>query len=195
MDYTISGLQPVQTGGEWEHGNSWFLFDESGTFSVDKDIKARIYLVGGGCDGGNGDGNAYARTGTGGSGGDGGYVYTIPSVLIPKNTDCRLTVAGKKDKSVTTGSVSIDSNDNPYTGGNSNQIHFLVIGCVSLFVFVLLCLFIGKNGMTEEEKERKFSKIIAWGKKGGKVRAAVALTVIFLLLSFYYGIGMKTSEK
>lgn len=100
-----------------------------------------------------------------------------------------------KDKSGTTGSVSVDSNDNPYTGGNSNQIHFLVIGCVSLFVFVLLCLFIGKNGMTEEEKERKFSKIIAWGKKGGKVRAAVALTVIFLLLSFYYGIGMKTSEK
>lgn len=100
-----------------------------------------------------------------------------------------------KDKSGTTGAVSIDSSNNPYTGYKSNQTFFFVIGCVSLFVFVTLCLFTGKNGMTEEQKERKFTKLIVWGKKGGKIRAAIALTVIFLLLSFYYGIGMKKSAK
>ncbi len=85
--------------------------------------------------------------------------------------------------------------NNPYTSGESHTLTYLVIGMISLVVFVTLCLFTGKNGMSEEEKERRFSKIIAWGKRGGKVRAAIALAVIFLLLSFYYGIGMKTSEN
>ena len=100
-----------------------------------------------------------------------------------------------KDKAGAVGTVSGGTEGNPYTGGVSNQTKFLIAGCISLFIFVMLCLFTGKNGMTEEEKEQKFSKLIAWGKRGGKVRAAIALIVIFLLLSFYYGIGMKKSAK
>lgn len=88
-----------------------------------------------------------------------------------------------------------DINDNPYTNGDSHAKFYFTAGIVSLFAFIMLCLFTGKNGMTEEQKEQKFSKLIAWGKRGGKVRAAIALTVIFLLLSFYYGIGMKQSAK
>lgn len=87
------------------------------------------------------------------------------------------------------------SGNNPYTGDNSHTTFYLVTGIASLFVFIILCLFTGNNGMTKEQKDRKFSKIIAWGKKGGKVRAAIALAVIFLLLSFYYSIGMKRSAK
>lgn len=49
--------------------------------------------------------------------------------------------------------------------------------------------------MTKEQKDHKSSKIIAWGKKGGKARAAIALAIIFLLLSFYYSIGMKRSAE
>ncbi len=96
-------------------------------------------------------------------------------------------------------SASVDNSqngaNNPYTGNNSPTTIYFTVGIVSLIVFVILCLFTGKNGMSEEEKERRFSKIIAWGKRGGKVRAVIALAVIFLLLSFYYGIGMKTSEN
>lgn len=90
---------------------------------------------------------------------------------------------------------SQNGENNPYTGSNSHSEIYLTVGIVSLIVFVILCLFTGKNGMTEEQKEHKFAKLIAWGKRGGRIRAAVALTVIFLLLSFYYGIGMKTSEN
>lgn len=97
--------------------------------------------------------------------------------------------------SVTPSDGNDSSNDNPYTNGDSHAKFYFTAGIASLFVFVMLCLFTGKNGMTEEQKEQKFSKLIAWGKRGGKVRAAIALTVIFLLLSFYYGIGMKRPVK
>lgn len=85
--------------------------------------------------------------------------------------------------------------NNPYTGSSSHTTIYLIIGIVSFTVFVALCLFTGKNGMTEEQKERKFAKLIAWGKGGGRIRSVVALAAIFVLLSFYYGIGIKTSEK
>lgn len=93
------------------------------------------------------------------------------------------------------GGVPGSTGGNPNTGGNSHAIFYFIAGIISLFVFIILCLFTGKNGMTEEEKECKFAKLIAWGKNGGKIRAVIALTVIFLLLSFYYGIGMKKSAK
>lgn len=106
-------------------------------------------------------------------------------------------VLAYSDKSnVANGIQSGNSNGyNPYTGGKSHTKVYFTVGLISLLVFFVLCFFTGKNGMTEEQKERKFAKLIAWGKRGGKVRATVALAVIFLLLSFYYGIGMKTSEN
>lgn len=97
--------------------------------------------------------------------------------------------------SITPSDGNGSTNDNPYTNGDSHAKFYFTAGIVSLFVFIMLCLFTGRNGMTEEQKEQKFSKLIAWGKRGGKVRAAIALTVILLLLSFYYGIGMKRSAK
>lgn len=84
---------------------------------------------------------------------------------------------------------------NPYTGKDSYVGIYLRIGIVSFVVFIILCLFTGKNGMTEKQKDRKFAKLIVWGKGGGRIRSVVALAAIFVLLSFYYGIGMKTSEK
>lgn len=106
MTYTISGLQPVQTGGKWEHGNSWFLFDESGTFSVDKDIKARVYLVGGGCKGEDGGYVPSTETRFGGNGGDGGYISPELKITIPKNADCVVNIASANDQSGTSLSIS-----------------------------------------------------------------------------------------
>lgn len=84
---------------------------------------------------------------------------------------------------------------NPPTGKKTHTKFFFAAGIVSLFIFTILCFFTGKNGMTEEEKDRKFGKIIAWGKRGSKLRAALALVAIFLLLTFYYGIGMKPAKN
>lgn len=84
---------------------------------------------------------------------------------------------------------------NPYTGKDSYVGIYLRIGIVSFVVFIILFLFTGKNGMTEEQKDRKFAKLIVWGKGGGRVRSVVALAAIFVLLGFYYGVGMRTTEK
>lgn len=104
-DYKISGFAPSKTGGSWDGGSSWFLFDGSGRFSVDKDLTCTIYLVGGGCNGGAGSAykGDYAR---GGKGGDGGYVYIAQHVTIPKNTDCIVLIAGIGYKTGTALSIS-----------------------------------------------------------------------------------------
>ena len=91
-DYNISGLTPALTGGVTSFGDSWFLFDQSGTFSVDKDLNCTIYLVGGGCHGAKGTGSLRG-TSNGGQGGNGGYVNVIQNVNIPKNKDCNVTIA------------------------------------------------------------------------------------------------------
>lgn len=100
----VSGIKPIA------EGEDWFCIDKSGAFSVDCTIIATIWLVGGGCDGGDGEWISYApifgndghwhikpNTGRGtsyaGNGGDGGYVHVIDKVKISKNTDCPTVIA------------------------------------------------------------------------------------------------------
>lgn len=85
--------------------------------------------------------------------------------------------------------------DFPYTGIESPLPLLITIGAIALLVCVLLFFTTGKNGLSEEKKERIFARLIAWGKRGGKVRSVIALALISMLLVFYYGIGMKTSDN
>lgn len=100
----VSGLMTA------ESGNNWFLIDASGEFTVDRNIIATVWLVGGGCDGGAGvwlgnevdsGGEPIANTSTGdsvsGSGGDGGYVYMISNIKIPRNTVLTSVIALAND--------------------------------------------------------------------------------------------------
>lgn len=102
-----------------------------------------------------------------------------------KNTETETETINKSDN---TG----DSQMN--TGTQSNITFYLTVGFISLLVFMLLCLFTGKNGMSEKKKNQIFAKLISWGKRGGKLRTVVALVAIFIVLAFYYSIGMKVSE-
>ena len=111
IQVSVSGITPA------ESGEDWFIIDQSGEFSVDRNIIATIWLVGGGCDGTGGvwNGNnvvpsgntndAIPNTGTGnsisGSGGDGGFVLTILNVKIPKNTTLNSIIAERNNKSGT----------------------------------------------------------------------------------------------
>lgn len=85
--------------------------------------------------------------------------------------------------------------DIPYTGIESTLPILITIGAIALLVCVLLFFTTGKNGLSEEKKEQIFAKLIAWGKRGGKIRSVIALALISVLLVFYYGIGMKTSDN
>ncbi len=49
----------------------------------------------------------------------------------------------------------------------------------------------GKMGMTEQEKKDLTASIIAWGRKGGKLRKKAALAAIFLVLFYYHRIGKR----
>lgn len=100
-DYTVSGLMPVLTGDVTKFGESWFLFDTSGTFSTDKDLNCTVFLVGGGCGGekgyGNNGGNSIGSETKGGQGGNGGSVFVLSEITIPKDTEIKITVAEADD--------------------------------------------------------------------------------------------------
>ncbi len=140
----VSGITPVESGFDTQYGN-WFLIDQSGVFSVDRDIMATIWLVGGGCDGGDGnwisyepiygdDGYWHIKPGTGsgtsyaGNGGNGGYVHVVDNVKISKNADNMVVIAEANDVSgtnVTVNSKVYSCEDNSYTariGGNGGGV-------------------------------------------------------------------------
>ena len=122
-DYVISGLQPALTGGEWDYGTSWFLFDESGTFSIDKDISARIYLVGGGFDGAGG--KYELNLATAGQGGNGGCVKTLENVNISKNTECFVDIASANENADENGRTLIQ------IGTSGIVYHCNDVGCTA----------------------------------------------------------------
>lgn len=119
---SVSGINPVASG------SNWFAIDETGTFQIDHDIVATIWLVGGGCDGEKGDWNGKTFVALGGSGGDGGYVYTTSNVSISKNTDCVTVIAEANDKAGTTLTINDTKyrcNQSGYTktiGGGGSSI-------------------------------------------------------------------------
>lgn len=119
---SVTGITPVATG------DNWFCIDSSGTFSLDSDITATIYLVGGGCDGDSGTWIGYdvvqlsngtwkevENTGTGtsyaGKGGDGGYIRVVSNVKISKGENCTVIVSPTNNKSGTSLSVNNQAYD------------------------------------------------------------------------------------
>ncbi|MCM1277234.1 MAG: hypothetical protein NC299_18065 [Lachnospiraceae bacterium] len=126
---TVSGITPAA------EGDDWFCIDKSGVFSVDKTIIATVWLVGGGCDGGDGKWISYEpilnekgkwkiKPGTGsgtsyaGNGGDGGYVHVIDKIKIKKSTDCTSVIANVNDVSGT----NLTVNGSKYSCGDAPHI-------------------------------------------------------------------------
>ena len=82
------------------------------------------------------------------------------------------------------------------TGVNSYTSVFLATGITALSTSMTLTLMgTGIMGMSEERKNKVYDKLIRWGKDGGKTRKAIALALIFLLLSYYYTIGVRVQEE
>lgn len=121
----VSGTAAIQTGESQGYGK-WILIDGSGDFSIDKNITATIWIIGGGCDGESGywigengehctatrdqpaaledgepnKGIAYSG-GESGKGGDGGYVLVMYNIKIPANINLSAIIAPKNDKTGT----------------------------------------------------------------------------------------------
>ncbi len=90
MSVVVSGIVPAFTGRDS------FLIDTSGSFSLDRSVVAYIWLVGGGCDGGDGfvDKRGIFH---GGKGGDGGAVYKFGRIKLLKNTLYTVKIAEVND--------------------------------------------------------------------------------------------------
>lgn len=98
-ELVFTGIQPVKKGG---NGNRrWFVIADSGTFSIDKNITADIWLVGGGCNGGDGEWIESEYTALGAIGGDGGYVSTYTGINLKADEDNISIIAFANDKSGT----------------------------------------------------------------------------------------------
>ncbi len=81
------------------------------------------------------------------------------------------------------------------TGVESYTSIFIAVGITSMSAAMTFSLIgAGIGGMSEERKEKLYRKLISWGKGGGKTRRLIALALIFLMLSYYYGIG-KSAQR
>ncbi|MCM1307150.1 MAG: leucine-rich repeat domain-containing protein [Butyrivibrio sp.] len=135
----------------------------------------------------------------------------LPEELLGKNRSCAIirihdgradiledrddnpnTVTVETDLFSTYAIVFYEERTPVATGVKSAAALCVALGVCALLMLALLCFTTGRNGMSEEKKERIFSGLVAWGKKGGRLRTRIALALIFLLLSFYYCIGKRT---
>lgn len=102
-ELVFTGVQPAKKGASGD--TRWFVIADSGTFSIDRDITADIWLVGGGCAGGTGEWKAAQYTALGASGGDGGYVKKYSGISIKSDENNIAVVAPADDTDGTSLSV------------------------------------------------------------------------------------------
>ncbi len=81
-----------------------------------------------------------------------------------------------------------DRSNQPNTGDRTPVELYATMAMVSGFAY-LVFLMEEKGGMTEQKKKELTDSLIAWAKKGGRLRRAVAITAIFVLLVYYHAIG------
>lgn len=98
---------------------------------------------------------------------------------------------GDDSSSGSSGSGS-SNGSGPETGDSAPIEFYATLSMIAGFTWLLLYFSDRKRGMTEETKKRLVSRIVAWAKRGSKIRKYPAIAVIFVLLVYYHSIGKKT---
>ena len=94
------------------------------------------------------------------------------------------------------GSTDSASNENePKTGDTSHMEIYATTAMIAGVSYIALYFADRRRGMTEEEKKEIIAALVAWAKKGKRVRRYVALAVIFVVLVYYHSIGKRTSAN
>ena len=82
----------------------------------------------------------------------------------------------------------------PKTGDELPRVEiYATIAMISGLSYVALYFIAEPGGMTEAEKNEVVARLIAWAKRGKKLRRYVALAVIFCVLVYYHGIGKRSA--
>lgn len=137
----VSGIDVAESGFHDTWG-FWFVIDKSGIFTLDHDVIAEFWVVGG-CDGEGGiwngnelidgtAGNIKVDSGTdtsySGKGGDGGYVYHSGGITVPKGEGFTTVIADVNDKTGTSVNAAgmtfkcNQQNSTSTTGGDGGSI-------------------------------------------------------------------------
>lgn len=83
----------------------------------------------------------------------------------------------------------------PKTGANSPNVEiYATLAMISGLLYILLYFIAEQGGMTESEKKELVARLIAWAKRGGKLRRYGALAAIFCVLFYYHSIGKNSAE-
>ena len=83
----------------------------------------------------------------------------------------------------------------PKTGDGAPLELVATIAMISGLSYVLLYFLERRRGMTEETKKEIMAKLIAWAKKGGRLRKGVAIAAIFVFLVYYHSVGKETDVE
>ncbi len=98
-----------------------------------------------------------------------------------------------KDKSSGKSSANTAKDNEPKTGETTPIEMYATLSMVAGFSWLLLYFGDRKRGMTEQKKKEITASIIAWGRKGGKLRKMAAIALIFVVLVYYHSIGKRIS--
>lgn len=71
---------------------------------------------------------------------------------------------------------------------------YATLAMISGLLYILLYFIAEQGGMTESEKKELVARLIAWAKRGGKLRRYGALAAIFCVLFYYHSIGKNSAE-
>lgn len=80
----------------------------------------------------------------------------------------------------------------PKTGDDAPLELYATLAMIAGFSYLLLYFTDRKRGITEETKRELVARLIAWAKRGGKLRKLPAFAAIFAVLVYYHSIGKNS---
>lgn len=108
-----------------------------------------------------------------------------------KSNDKKDNDSGKKSSAKSSANTAEDNE--PETGDTTPIEIYATLSMVAGFSWLLLYFGDRRRGMTEQKKKEITASIIAWAKKGKRLRKMVALALIFVILVYYHSIGKRTN--
>ncbi len=81
----------------------------------------------------------------------------------------------------------------PQTGDTAPVEIYATLAMVAGCSYLGLLFKNRKRGMTEQEKKELTASIIAWARKGGRLRKAAAVALLFIIILYYHSIGKRLS--
>ena len=93
------------------------------------------------------------------------------------------------------GTVGHTRDREPKTGDVAPLELVATLAMISGLSYVLLYFLERRRGMTEETKKEITARIIAWAKKGGRLRKGMAIAAIFVFLVYYHSIGKEIGAE